>query len=162
MGCRTPPRTYACTAKKNVSKPPWGVGKRRTSTRWRTPCTRVAPTLDPVVLALAVVRVLLEGLDHLGNVVDHRGDTGDRAQRHGHVGGVSVHVDKAGKDSLALQVDSAGAVDLAGVADPGDLAVGDLEGADEFLLVARGEDLAVDENLFSGGGHGCQSFLCRR
>jgi hypothetical protein len=73
---------------------------------------------------------------------------------------VGVHVDEAGENGLALQVDGTGAVNLAGVTDPGELAVGDLERADEFLLVTRGEELTVDEDLFIGGGHGCRSFLC--
>src|SRR5215216_6723134 len=76
------------------------------------------------------------------------------------VGGVGVNVDEAGENSLTLQVDGAGAVDLAHVTDPGELAVGDLERADELLLVAHGEDLTVDEDLFVGGGHGYRSSLC--
>jgi hypothetical protein len=72
---------------------------------------------------------------------------------------VGVHVDEAGQNRLALQVDSASAIDLAFVTDPGDLAVGDLEGADELLFVASGKDLAVVEDLFVGSGHVRRSSL---
>jgi hypothetical protein len=50
MGRGTPPRTYACTAKRNVSKPPWGVGSGTHRSFSRCEWTRATASLTLVDL----------------------------------------------------------------------------------------------------------------